>query len=109
MKALFASVLAALALAVLPAMAVVDINKGTAAELEALPGIGPKKAQAIVDYRSKNGPFKTVEDMEKVKGIGKATVEKLRKDITVGGAPSKPAPAPTAASKPASASPPKKP
>ena len=103
MKVLFAGVLAALVLIVTPAMAAVNINSGTAAELEALPGIGAKKAQAIVDYRSKHGPFRTVEDMQKVKGIGKATVEKLRKEITVGAAQNKPViqTEPPALSKPA--------
>lgn len=111
MKVLFASVLAALALAVLPAMAVVNINTGTVAELEALHGIGAKKAQAIVDYRTKNGAFKRVEDLEKVKGIGKSTVAKLRKDLTVGGATPPVASKPVEAQAPATKNgkPPKKP
>ncbi|PHV12578.1 ComEA family DNA-binding protein [Chitinimonas sp. BJB300] len=102
MKVLLASVLAALALAVLPAMAVVNINTGTVTELESLHGIGAKKAKAIVDYRTKNGAFKSVDELEKVSGIGKATVEKLRKDITVGGAATPPSAKPVSAAAPTS-------
>lgn len=96
MKALLATVLTALALTVLPAQAVVNINTGNAVELEALPGIGAKKAQAIVDYRTKNGAFKSVDDLEKVSGIGKATVDKLRKEVVISGG-SKPAAKPVPA------------
>lgn len=56
----------------------VSINRGTVAELDTLPGIGPSYAQRIVDYRTKNGPFKTIDDLDKVTGIGPATIEKLR-------------------------------
>lgn len=64
-----------------------DINKATAAELEALPAIGPKTAQAIVEYRQANGPFRSVEDLLKVKGIGEATLAKIRNLITVSPGP----------------------
>lgn len=66
------------------AMEMVDINTADAAMLEMLPGIGATKAAAIVAYRDENGPFSTVEDLGMVKGIGEATVEKLRDKITVG-------------------------
>jgi competence protein ComEA len=69
------------------AHAVVNINTATQAELEALQGIGPAKAKAIVDHRKKNGPFKAPNDLEKVNGIGPGIMKRLRKDITVGGAP----------------------
>ena len=68
------------------AYAVVNINTATQAELETLQGVGPAKAKAIVEYRKKNGPFKSPDDLEKVNGIGPAIMKKVRKDITVGGA-----------------------
>ena len=58
------------ALFAVPASAVVNINTATKDELVALPGIGPAKAQAILDYRKLNGPFKAVDDLKSVKGIG---------------------------------------
>lgn len=57
---------------------VIDINKAGAAELDRLPGIGPAKAQAILDARERLGGFKTIEQLDEAKGIGPATVEKLR-------------------------------
>lgn len=60
-----------------------NLNAASAAELEALPAIGPVTAQAIVDYRTANGPFRTVEELVNVKGIGPATLEKLRAMVTV--------------------------
>jgi len=67
--------------------AAVDLNKATQAELEGVKGIGPAKAKAIIDYRTKNGPFKTVDDLDKVSGFGKKTVDKVKAEITVGNAP----------------------
>ena len=69
------------------AVAAVNINTATAAELQTLKGIGAKKAADIVAYREQNGPFKTVEDLVKVKGIGPATVEKNRAELTVSANP----------------------
>ncbi|XXQ68271.1 ComEA family DNA-binding protein [Neisseriaceae bacterium B1] len=69
--------------------AAVNINTATAEELDALPGIGAAKAQAIVDYRTKNGPFKTVEELDNVKGIGPTLLEKLKPEATVSGTPAK--------------------
>ena len=68
------------------ALAAVNLNTGSKAELEAVKGIGPVKAQAIIDYRTKKGPFKTVDDLKNVKGFGDKTVAKMRSELTVGGA-----------------------
>ena len=62
----------------------VNINQATQAELEALPNIGPSKAQAIVEHRAKR-PFKKVEDLMRVKGIGRKTFNKLRPYLSVDG------------------------
>jgi competence protein ComEA len=65
----------------------VDINRAGAAELAAaLNGVGEAKAQAIVDYRTANGPFKSAEQLAQVKGIGLKTVEKNIDRIEVGSA-----------------------
>ncbi|WP_448375176.1 ComEA family DNA-binding protein [Fervidobacterium sp.] len=61
----------------------ININTANTEELQKLPGIGPSKAQAIVDYRNANGPFKSVEEIKNVKGIGEKTFEKLKTLITV--------------------------
>jgi competence protein ComEA len=86
----------------------IDINSATADQIVAagLKGIGKAKAQAIVQDREKNGPFKSIDDLTRVKGIKSATVAKLRDKISVGGtappasaAPAKPeVPAATAPS-----------
>ena len=60
----------------------ININTADAAELETLPGIGPTRAQQIVDYRQQHGPFSTVEEIMDVSGIGPATFEGLRERIT---------------------------
>jgi len=63
--------------------ALVNINTASAAEFEALPGIGPKMAQRIVEYREKNGAFKKLEDLMNVKGIGEKNFLKLKSQLTV--------------------------
>jgi competence protein ComEA len=76
----------------------VDINTADAVALEqALVGVGPAKAEAIVEYRKANGPFKSADELALVKGIGLKTVERNRDLIAVGAAPAAaPAAAPTA-------------
>jgi len=60
----------------------VNINKASAQQIaDALKGIGMAKAQAIVEYRKKNGKFKKAEDIVKVKGIGPGIFAKIKKDI----------------------------
>lgn len=54
----------------------VHINTATIDDLQRLPGVGPKLAQDIIDYRTQNGPFKSMSDLDKVKGIGPATLAK---------------------------------
>ncbi len=76
----------------------VNINTASAVELAELNGIGDAKAKLIIEYREKNGPFKSVDDLRQVKGIGEKMVAKLRPAITTG---QNPAAAPPAAVAPA--------
>jgi competence protein ComEA len=75
--------------------ATVNINTASKEELVALPGIGPVKAQAILDHRKASGPFKSVDDLKGVKGIGAKRLEKLRGEVTVSGDTAKVAAAPS--------------
>jgi competence protein ComEA len=61
----------------------IDINRAEPWLLEALPGIGETLAQRIVVYRSENGPFRIVEDLLRVSGIGQGTLDKIKDYITV--------------------------
>jgi competence protein ComEA len=61
----------------------IDINRAEVWLLEALSGIGETRAQAIVDYRNENGPFKRIEDLLEVSGIGEGTFDKIKDYITV--------------------------
>lgn len=67
-----------------PAAAPINLNTATAAELERLPGIGQKVAARIVEYREKNGPFKKVEELMNVQGIGEKSFLQFRNQLTVG-------------------------
>lgn len=63
----------------------IDINSADATALSSLPGIGPKIAGDIIEYRTGNGPFASVQDLEKVKGIGAKKIAKLKDLVTVKG------------------------
>lgn len=61
----------------------VDLNHATASDLEALPGIGPRLAQRVIDHRTSHGPFTKVEDLRQVKGIGHKKFDRLRPHVLV--------------------------
>jgi competence protein ComEA len=61
----------------------IDVNRATAAEFEMLPGVGPATAAAIVDDRERNGPFASVDDLDRVPGIGPAKLSALRDLVSV--------------------------
>jgi competence protein ComEA len=84
----------------LSALAAVNINTASQAELEVLSGIGPAKAKAIIDYRQKNGGFKSVDELEKVQGIGPGILKKIRPEVSVSGKPVVAQPAKPVAVKP---------
>ncbi len=63
---------------------VVNVNTASAADFEALPGIGPKLAARIVDYRQKNGPVKKIEDLINFQGLGEKNFLKLKPQLTLG-------------------------
>ena len=65
------------------AQAAVNINTANQTELESLPGIGPVKAKAILEYRKKNGGFKSVDELTRVDGIGPVTLKNARNDIVL--------------------------
>ena len=61
----------------------VNLNTASATQLDSLPGIGPAYASRIIEYREANSGFKTIEEIENIKGIGPKTFEKLKDLITV--------------------------
>src|SRR3954471_20457116 len=75
----------AMLLATSLALAATNLNTATKEELDALPGIGRVKAQAIIDYRTANGAFKTPEDVMKVKGIKEGEFGKIKDQVAVSG------------------------
>ena len=85
MKKLLGGLLAALLFSV-STWAAVDINTATQSELEAVKGIGPAKAKAIVEHRQKQGAFKNLDALAEVKGFGMASVAKLKGELTAGAA-----------------------
>ena len=67
-----------------------DLNTASAAQLESLPGIGPSRAQAILAFREAHGGFRSVFQLLRIKGIGRAMLRKLQPLVTVSGVPQKP-------------------
>lgn len=61
----------------------IDVNTATQEQLESLTGVGPTKAKAIIAYRTEHGNFKTVDELDKVKGFTKKTIDKLRAQVTL--------------------------
>lgn len=68
------------------AAAAVNLNTATVDELCTLKGVGPAKARAIIDHRERHGPFRSVEELVKVRGFGEKTLRRLEKSLTVTGA-----------------------
>ncbi|HWP99037.1 MAG TPA: helix-hairpin-helix domain-containing protein [Vicinamibacterales bacterium] len=75
--------------------ALVNLNTATSAELQSLPGIGPRTAERIIEYRQKNGGFKKIEELMNIRGVGEKTFLRLKDRITVGARPER-APTPQA-------------
>ncbi len=67
-----------------PAFAAVNINTASQSELEAVKGLGPAKAKAIIEYREANGNFKHLDELDHVKGFGRASIDKLKGELSVG-------------------------
>lgn len=86
------SIALALALASQLAAAAVNLNTATKEELVAVSGIGPARAQAILDHRSQHGAFKSVDELKDVKGIGARRYETLKGEFTVSPVAGKAAP-----------------
>jgi competence protein ComEA len=84
MRKLIGGMLVLAGLIALPVFAAVNINTATQSELESVKGLGPAKAQAIISYREANGGFKSLDELDNVKGFGKASVDKLKGDLSVG-------------------------
>jgi competence protein ComEA len=63
--------------------AIVNVNTASATEFESLPGIGAKTAARIVEYRQKNGPFKKLEELMNVRGVGEKNFLKLKPQLTI--------------------------
>lgn len=84
LRALFVTLLAATSFARLAMAGGIDINSADSAALETLPGIGESKAAAIIQYRTDHGPFKSVDELDNVSGIGPSTLASIRELVTVG-------------------------
>jgi competence ComEA-like helix-hairpin-helix protein len=69
-----------------PPSAPLDLNSATPGQLEQLPGIGPSAAQAIVNFRTKSGPFRRVDDLLAIRGISQRKLDQIRPYVMVGAA-----------------------
>jgi competence protein ComEA len=67
-------------------MEVVNLNSATVAQIASLPGIGPKTADLVVQYRQKNGPFKKIEEIMNVRGVGEKSFLKIKDRLSVAAA-----------------------
>jgi competence protein ComEA len=65
----------------------IDLNRAGASELDALPGIGPVLARRIVEHRRQHGPFRSLEELRAVRGLGPRLLERLRPRVKVGDRP----------------------
>ncbi|RTK99978.1 MAG: ComEA family DNA-binding protein [Proteobacteria bacterium] len=65
------------------AIAIVNINSATLEELQTVKGIGPSKAEAIIQYRNTNGKFTSIHELQRIKGFGTKTVAKIESQITI--------------------------
>lgn len=72
-------------LSLFAAQGVINVNTATVEQLTMLPGIGEKTAKAILSYRQANGPFRTLDEVAKVKGISKKKLDKLRQNLSIQG------------------------
>ena len=61
----------------------IHLNQATAEQLQALPGVGPALAERIISYRDEHGPFRSVDQLAEVKGIGQAKLAKLKEQLTI--------------------------
>lgn len=61
----------------------INLNTATSEQLQTLNGVGPAKAKAIIEFREKNGPFKSIDDLDKVSGFGQKSIDKIRDQLTV--------------------------
>jgi competence protein ComEA len=84
MNKLLSSLVLSIAMSI-PAYAAVNLNSATQAELEAVKGIGPAKAKAIIAYREKHSGFRSVDDLAKVKGFGEKRAARLKGEFEVSG------------------------
>jgi competence protein ComEA len=73
-----------------PRPAKLDLNRATAADLQQLPGVGDVLAQRVIDYRTTHGPYRRLEDLLEVQGIGAKRLEQLQLLVTIGPESAKP-------------------